>query len=93
MSGARGSLSAGPDDAQRIRAEIERTRGHLGATVEQLAARVDIKSRAQAEAVELVGRARSQVTRVAREHRVPLAAAAVGTLAAISLTIWLRRGR
>jgi Protein of unknown function (DUF3618) len=47
---------AGGDDAQRLREEIERTREHLGATVEQLLARADIKSRAQAEAAELTGR-------------------------------------
>lgn len=93
MSGAQGSLPAGPDDPQRIRAEIERTREHLGATVEQLAARMDIKSRARAQAAQLAGRARTQVTRVTREQRIPLAAAAVGTLTAISVTIWLRRRR
>jgi Protein of unknown function (DUF3618) len=47
---------AGGDDAQRLRDEIERTREHLGATVEQLVARVDVKSRARAEAAELTGR-------------------------------------
>jgi hypothetical protein len=92
MSGAPGGLPAVPDDAQRIRAEIEQTREHLGATVEQLAARVDVKSRARAEAAELAGRARSQATQVAREQRIPLAVAA-GALAAVSLTIWLRRRR
>src|ERR1700753_3568490 len=45
-----------PDDAQRLRAEIEQTRENLGATVEQLAARIDIKSRAQAEAAQLADR-------------------------------------
>ena len=90
---AQGSLPAGPDDMQQIRAEIEQTREHLGATVDQLAARMDIKRRAQAQAVELAGWARTQVTRVSREQRIPLAAAAVGTLAAISLTIWRRRRR
>lgn len=93
MSGTQGSLPAVPDDAQRLRAEIERTREHLGATVEQLAARMDVKSRVQAQAAALAGRARTQVTRVAREQRIPLAAAAAGTLAAISVTIWLRRRR
>ena len=47
---------AGGDDAQRLREEIERTREHLGATVEQLVARADVKSRALAEAAELTGR-------------------------------------
>jgi Protein of unknown function (DUF3618) len=44
------------DDAQLLREEIERTREHLGTTVEELAARMDVKSRAQAEAAELAGR-------------------------------------
>ena len=52
---------AGGDDAQRLRDEIERTREHLGATVEQLVARVDIKSRARAEAAELTGRVKLAV--------------------------------
>ncbi len=47
--------SAG-DDAQQLREEIELTREHLGATVEQLAAKLDVKSRAQAEAAELTAR-------------------------------------
>jgi Protein of unknown function (DUF3618) len=93
MSGAPGRLPAVPDDAQQIRAEIERTREHLGATVEQLAARVDVKARARAEAAALAERTRSQVTRVTREQRIPLAAAVAGTLAVISLAIWLRRRR
>jgi Protein of unknown function (DUF3618) len=45
-------------DAERLRDEIERTREHLGATVEQLVARVDVKSRARAEAAALTGRLR-----------------------------------
>ena len=49
-------------DATQLREEIERTREHLGATVEQLAAKADVKGRAQARAAELAG----QVTRQAR---------------------------
>jgi hypothetical protein len=45
-----------PVDAERLRDEIERTREHLGATVDQLVARVDVKSRARAGAAELAGR-------------------------------------
>jgi hypothetical protein len=53
-----GKVVQGPagDDAQQLREEIERTREHLGATVEQLAARLDVKSRARAEAAELSAR-------------------------------------
>lgn len=49
-------------DAQELREEIERTRERLGETVEQLAAKADVKGRAQAKAAELAG----QVTRQAR---------------------------
>ena len=63
MSGTLPAGSAGhdtvpavPADAQRLRAEIERTREDLGATVEQLAAKLDVKSRARVEAAELAGR-------------------------------------
>ena len=100
MSGTQQGVPAVPDDAQRIRAEIERTREHLGATVEQLAAKVDVKSRARAQAVELAGqarnrveKARSQAVSVARGHPIPLAAAAAGTVAAVCLAIWRRSRR
>ena len=99
MSGTHQGLPAAPDDAQRIRAEIERTREHLGATVEQLAAKVDVKSRAREQAVQLAGqarnrveKARSQAVSVVRDHPIPLAAAAAGALAAVGLAIW-QRGR
>jgi hypothetical protein len=91
-----------PDDAQALREEIERTREHLGATVEQLAAKADVKGRAQAKAAELAG----QVTRQARDaagqarkqaadgagaarnHWIPLSAAAAALLAAVAFIIW-----
>jgi len=92
MSGAQRSLPAVPDDAQLIRAEIERTREHLGATVELLAAKMDVKSRARAQATELARQARSRVASVTRAHPVPLAAAVAGALAVVvSVTIWQRR--
>ena len=48
--------SEAPDEAQRLRAEIEQTRENLSATVDQLAAKMDVKSRAQAEAAQLTDR-------------------------------------
>jgi hypothetical protein len=51
-----GTVRAAPDDAQRLRAEIEQTRENLSATVDQLAAKMDVKSRAQAEAAQLTDR-------------------------------------
>lgn len=49
-----------PDQAQQLRAEIEQTREHLGATVEELAAKVDVKNRAQAKVAEVRGRVTGQ---------------------------------
>jgi Protein of unknown function (DUF3618) len=94
MSGAQERLPAVPADVQRLRAEIERTREHLGATVDQLAARADVKGRARAKATGLARQARGRVAGVTRDHPVPLAAAAAGVLAAaVSLAIWQRRRR
>jgi hypothetical protein len=50
-------------DAQQIRQEIELTRERLGAAVEQLAARADMKGRARARAAELGGRVKSAAAR------------------------------
>jgi Protein of unknown function (DUF3618) len=78
-------LKAG--DAQQLREEIERTREHLGATVEQLAAKVDVKSRAQAKAADLARQltwqarsvvAQAQKLGAPRKHRIPLSAAGAG---------------
>jgi hypothetical protein len=99
------TASEQPDDAIQLREEIERTREHLGATVEQLAAKVDVKSRAQAKAAGLARQAAEAVEQVrkqaaakgagaARQQRVPLSAAfAAGLLAAIAFIIWQRSKR
>ena len=44
--------SAPPDDQQALQAEIERTRGELGDTVEALFAKADVKARARAKAAQ-----------------------------------------
>jgi hypothetical protein len=101
------TASEQPGDAQALREEIERTREHLGATVEQLAAKADVKGRARARAAELAGQvtrqARSTAAQAreqaadgagaARAHRGPLAAAAAALLAAIAFIIWQRSKR
>ena len=51
------------DKAQALRDEIEQTREHLGDTVEQLAAKADVKKQARAEAARLGERARVAVAR------------------------------
>jgi Protein of unknown function (DUF3618) len=50
----------GPVDEAGLRQEIERTREQLGETVEQLAAKTDVKGRTRAMAAELARRAKSQ---------------------------------
>jgi hypothetical protein len=46
---------ASAPDARQLKAEIEQTRERLGATVEQLAAKADVKNRARAKATEVAG--------------------------------------
>lgn len=55
---------AAPDDAQQLRDEIERTREHLGDTVEQLASKLDVKSRARAEAAQVAGQVKGAAAQV-----------------------------
>jgi Protein of unknown function (DUF3618) len=50
------AVPAPPDDPQQLAEEIERTREQLGETVEQLAARADVKARAQEKARQVTGR-------------------------------------
>src|ERR1700727_474106 len=56
-----GAASGPPGDQQGLQEEIERTREHLGETVEALVAKVDVKARAQDEASRLVGRLKARV--------------------------------
>jgi lysozyme family protein len=79
------TASERPDDAQQLREEIERTREHLGETVEQLAAKADVKGRARAEAAGLadqVTRRAKDVMARARKQIADRAGSARGTLAA-----------
>jgi hypothetical protein len=62
-------------DANQLREEIERTREHLGETVEQLAAKVDVKGRAQAKATELAGQVSRQAKSTVAQGRVQAAQA------------------
>ena len=56
-----GAAPGPPDDPQGLQQEIERTREHLGETVEALVAKVDVKARAQDEASRLIGRLKARV--------------------------------
>jgi len=88
-----------------IELQIEQTRERLGETVEELAARADMKARARARASEMKARAAQvsgrvkdrtvDVSRRVRQHpamqrRWPLAVAA-GIVVAGSAVIWRRR--
>jgi hypothetical protein len=68
---------------EQIRADIEETRRDLGDTVEELAAKTDVKARAEAKADEI----RHNVA----EKRVPIAVAGVVVVAAIAAFVLLRR--
>jgi hypothetical protein len=88
--------------APEIEQEIERTRDHLGETVEELAARADVKARARAraagmkdKAVEMSGQLRqSQLAQgdLVR-RRWPLAAAVAGVVLVGSVLVRRRRKR
>ncbi len=69
------AASGPPDDPQGLQQEIERTREHLGQTVEALVAKVDVKARAQDEANRLIGRLKGRVVQ-ARQQAVARAAEA-----------------
>lgn len=75
-----GSIAAAPDDRKQLEAEIERTREQLGETVQELVARVDVKSRARAKAAELTGAMRSR-TLQARQNAAARAASVRGQVA------------
>ena len=91
--------------APEIELQIEQARERLGETVEELAARADVKARARARAAELKDRAAQVSGRVkdrtvdvsgrVRQHpavqrRWPLAVAA-GIVVAGTAVIWRRR--
>lgn len=69
-----------PDDVQRLQEEIEQARDQLGDTVQQLAAKADVKSRARAKAATLAGRLKSTTARTG-EQAAARTASARGQLA------------
>jgi hypothetical protein len=52
-----------------IQQEIERTREHLGETVEELAAKADVKARARAKAAEVKAKAQDKAAQVSGRMR------------------------
>jgi succinyl-CoA synthetase beta subunit len=88
----------GPDSASEIQREIEQTREHLGQTVEQLAAKADVKTRARAKAGEIRARAQDKTAELSKQvrqsqmtqYRWPLAVTATGLLAIAAGLLWRR---
>lgn len=75
--------------ADDLRQEIEQSRQHLGETVDELAARADVRARARARAAELSGRISHSV---ACQRRWPSAMVAAGIgIAAVALVRRRRR--
>lgn len=83
-----------------IQQEIERTRERLGETVDELAARADMKARARDKAAEMRAKAQDRATELSErvrqspaiQRRWPLVAA-VGVLVIGSVVIRRRRRR
>lgn len=65
--GTSGDAPKAPDDPQALREEIERTREQLGATVEALAAKADVKAQAQQKLSQLTGRLKTAATQAKRQ--------------------------
>jgi hypothetical protein len=90
-TGTSGSaLDSQPSPATKVELEqdIALTRRELGETVEALAERLDVKSRAQAGVSHGLARARA----AARTHVVPTAALAATAVASLTgLVLWRRR--
>ena len=61
-----GTIAAPPDNARQLQREIERTREQLGETVQELVARVDVKSRATAKATEVSAKYKNTVVQLRR---------------------------
>jgi hypothetical protein len=64
---------AGPENADTLRLDIERTREQLGDTVEQLVVKADVKAQARAQAAALTGRIKGNVAAAAGEGRSKVA--------------------
>ena len=63
-------MTTPPEDQQELEKEIERTREQLGETVEALAARADVKARAQEKLSQLTARLKGKATEATRQLRL-----------------------
>jgi hypothetical protein len=84
-----------PATAAELQQEIDRTRERLGATVEELAGKADVKARVQGKAVEVKARVAELSERMRRSQagqpRWPFGMTAAGILMIAAAMIW--RGR
>jgi hypothetical protein len=81
-----GSVAAAPGDSRQLEAEIERTRERLGETVQELVARVDVKSRARAKAAEMTGRVKATTVQ-ARKNAAARAGSVRGQVAGTTAAV------
>ena len=95
------------DDPDAIRADIERTRSQLGDSVEALAAKADVKARAQQRLAGAKDQARraaqtagkrakataQQTGQTVRQRPAPTAGVLAAVAAAVGAVIWGRRRR
>ena len=82
------SDAARPRDANAIEADIEATRDQLARTVDELAARLDVRSRAKERAL----RARDTVVETCRESPPAVLGGTAALVAAIvGIVIWRRK--
>jgi len=87
--------------APEIQQEIEQTREHLGGTVDELAARADVRARARARAAGMAAGMKDKAAQMSGQirqgdltrRRWPLAAAAAGAVLIGSVLILRRRRR
>lgn len=91
-------MTTSPDGQQELEKEIERTREQLGETVEALAAKVDVKARAQEKVSRLAARLTGTATEAGQQvrKRPGPAAATAGVTGALVLFFalirrWMRR--
>jgi hypothetical protein len=75
------------DDPEAIRADIERTRDDLAATVDALHAKLDVKSRAKARVADV----RDRTTSAAGRPRPEVVTGAAGLLLVVAALVWWRR--
>ncbi|NUT23772.1 MAG: DUF3618 domain-containing protein [Hamadaea sp.] len=77
-----------PMSVAELSGEIAQTRQALGETVRALAAKADVKSRAE----EFVQDTRERASSSVKEHRTQLAAIGIGVLAVVAaILIWRNR--